>query len=196
MNTLKAEKRSREIKAKKLRREGYVTGNIFGRDMKESVMVKMEKSEVERVLKTSGKGSRITLDVEGQPYSVLIKDIDYNSLKRQINEIDFQALVSDEKIQSVATVVPVHHEMVAEGVFQLLLEEIAYRAFPDDLVEKVEFDAGQMKVGDSVKVGDLDIARNKDIDLVTDPETVVAVVSEVKNRAAETEEEDQTEAEA
>ena len=194
MNTLKAEKRSRDIKAKKLRREGYVTGNIFGRDMKESVMVKMEKSQVERVLKTSGKGSPITLDVEGQPYSVLIKDIDYNSLKRQINEIDFQALVRDEKIQSVAAVVPVHHEMVADGVFQLLLEEIAYRAFPDDLVEKVEFDAGQMKAGDSIKVGDLEIARNKDVDLVTDPETVVAVVSEIKNRASETEEEAQTEA--
>lgn len=194
MNTLKAEKRSRDIKAKKLRREGYVTGNIFGRDMKESVMVKMEKSQVERILKTSGKGSPITLDVEGQPYSVLIKDIDYNSLKRQINEIDFQALVRDEKIQSVAAVVPVHHEMVADGVFQLLLEEVAYRAFPDDLVEKVEFDAGQMKAGDSIKVGDLEIARNKDVDLVTDPETVVAVVSEIKNRASETEEEAQTEA--
>ena len=43
MNTLKAEKRSMDIKAKKLRREGYVTGNVFGREMKESVPVKMEK---------------------------------------------------------------------------------------------------------------------------------------------------------
>ena len=29
MNTLKAEKRSMSDKAKKLRREGYVTGNVF-----------------------------------------------------------------------------------------------------------------------------------------------------------------------
>ena len=35
MNTLKAEKRDMSIKAKKLRREGFVTGNIFGREMKE-----------------------------------------------------------------------------------------------------------------------------------------------------------------
>ena len=31
MNTLKAEKRNMQTKAKKLRREGYVTGNVFGR---------------------------------------------------------------------------------------------------------------------------------------------------------------------
>ena len=29
MNTLKAEKRSMDVKAKKLRREGFVTGNLF-----------------------------------------------------------------------------------------------------------------------------------------------------------------------
>ena len=33
MTTLKAEKRTLDIKAKKLRREGYVTGNVFGREM-------------------------------------------------------------------------------------------------------------------------------------------------------------------
>ena len=33
MTTLKAEKRSMSIKAKRLRREGFVTGNIFGREI-------------------------------------------------------------------------------------------------------------------------------------------------------------------
>ena len=41
MNTLKAEKRSLDVKAKRLRREGYVVGNVFGREMKESIPVKM-----------------------------------------------------------------------------------------------------------------------------------------------------------
>lgn len=43
MNTLKAEKRSLDVKAKRLRREGYVVGNVFGREMKESIPVKMVK---------------------------------------------------------------------------------------------------------------------------------------------------------
>ena len=39
MNTLKAEKRN--AKAKALRREGYVTGNLFGREIEGSIPVKM-----------------------------------------------------------------------------------------------------------------------------------------------------------
>ena len=31
MTTLKAEKRSMDVKAKRLRREGYVTGNVLGK---------------------------------------------------------------------------------------------------------------------------------------------------------------------
>ena len=53
MNTLKAEKRTMDVKAKKLRREGYVTGIVFGREMKESVPVKMQKADVERLVKTN-----------------------------------------------------------------------------------------------------------------------------------------------
>ena len=47
MNTLKAEKRSMDVKAKRLRREGYVTGNVFGREIEGSIPVKMLKTEVE-----------------------------------------------------------------------------------------------------------------------------------------------------
>ena len=49
MNTLKAEKRSMDVKAKRLRREGYVTGNLFGREIEGSIPVKMQKSDVERL---------------------------------------------------------------------------------------------------------------------------------------------------
>ena len=36
MTTLKAEKRSMDVKAKRLRREGYVTGNVFGKKIQGS----------------------------------------------------------------------------------------------------------------------------------------------------------------
>ena len=81
MNTLKAEKRDMTIKAKKLRREGFVTGNLFGREMKESIPLKMEKGAVDRLLKDEGKGGRVRLEVEGEAYDALIKEVDYNPLK-------------------------------------------------------------------------------------------------------------------
>ena len=45
MNTLKAEKRSMDDKAKKLRREGYVTGNVFGRSLAESIPVRLRRKK-------------------------------------------------------------------------------------------------------------------------------------------------------
>ena len=124
MNTLKAEKRDLSVKAKKLRREGFVTGNIFGKEIEGSIPVKMPKLETEKFLKSNNKGSRVNLSVDGKDYDVLIKDISYNAMKAEINEIDFQALVSGEKVHSVAEVVLINHDKV-QGVLQQHLEEIA-----------------------------------------------------------------------
>ena len=46
MNTLKAEKRSMDVKAKKLRREGYVTGNLFGKEIEGSILLKLQRKDV------------------------------------------------------------------------------------------------------------------------------------------------------
>ena len=195
MNTLKAEKRNLAIKAKKLRREGYVTGNVFGKEMKESIPVQMDKSTVDRLLKTCGKGSQIMLEIEGESYNVLIKDVEFNPLKGQIDEIDFQALVSNEKVHSVAEVVLLGHEKITEGVIQQHLEEISYRALPAALVDKVKIDVGSMIVCDSVKVGDLEIAKNPEIDLLTDPEMIVVSINEPHTKAEDTAEESENAAE-
>ena len=44
MNTFKVQKRDMETKAKKLRREGYVTGNLFGKEIEGSVLLKIERN--------------------------------------------------------------------------------------------------------------------------------------------------------
>ena len=191
MTTLKAEKRNMQTKAKKLRREGLVTGNVFGREMKESMPIQIAKTDAERLIKSHGKGSQIMLDVDGQSMDVLIKEIDYNPLKNQVDEIDFQALVAGEKVHSVAEVILCNHDKVTDGVVQLLLEEISYRALPEALIDKVEVDLDSVKVGDSVLVKDLAIAKDPKIELMTDPEAVVVSVTEAKAapEAAEDEEE-------
>ena len=190
MNTLKAEKRNMQTKAKKLRREGFVTGNVFGREMKESMPIQILKADAERLVKTHGKGSQIMLEVDGQTMDVLVKEIDLSPLKTEIYEIDFQALVSGEKVHSVAEVILLNHEKVNTGLVNQTLHEIAFKAVPAALVEKVEIDVGDMKLGDSIQVKDLDIAKNKDIDLITNPETMVVAVTEIHNQSVDSGEEE------
>ena len=116
MNTLKAEKRSMDVKAKKLRREGYVTGNLFGREIEGSLPIQMTKKAVDQLLKTDNKGSQVMLEVDGKTYDALIKEVDYNAMANRVDEMDFQALVKGEKVHSVVEVILLNKEKVTEGV--------------------------------------------------------------------------------
>lgn len=174
-----------DVKAKKLRREGFVTGNLFGKAIEGSIPLKMDRFEVERLLKTDHKGSQIMLNVEGQDYDVLIKEVDYNAMKRCVDEIDFQALVSNEKVHSVAEIHLVNLEKLSSGVPQQMLQEISFKALPAALVEKVEVDVGPLKIGDTIRVADLPIAKDKDVDLMTDLDATVVTITEVHVKASD-----------
>ena len=183
MNTLKAEKRSMDVKAKKLRREGFVTGNLFGREIEGSIPLKFTKKEIEVLLKNNNKGSQVMLELDGKTYDALIKEVDYNPLAHTVEEVDFQALVSNEMVHSTAEIILENEEKVMSGVLQDELKEVAYKALPADLVDKI---AG-MKIGDTLRVKDLEIAKNKNIHITTDLEAVIATVTPVHNVVPETE---------
>ena len=187
MNTLKAEKRDMSIKAKKLRREGFVTGNLFGRELEDSIPLKFDKAEIEKLLKVESKGGQVMLEVAGETYDALIKEVDYNPLKGYVDEIDFQALVSNEMVHSTAEIILENEEKVMSGVLQDELKEVAYKALPADLVDKIKVDVAGMKIGDTLRVKDLEIAKNKNIHITTDLEAVIATVTPVHNVVPETE---------
>lgn len=179
MNTLKGEKRN--AKAKALRREGYVTGNLFGREIEGSIPVKIAQKDVSEVLRYNDKGSQLFLEVEGKKYDVVIKEIDYDNMAKHVLDIEFQALVSNEKIHNTAEIILLNREKVVEGVLEELLEEVSYKAYPADLVDKIKLDVGSLRLGDTIKVKDLDISKNDKIEVTTDPETIVVNVIASKN---------------
>ncbi len=176
MNTLKAQRRETTEKAKKLRREGYVTGNLFGRQIEGSILLKIEKKEAERIMRECMKGSQIMLEVEGKEYDVLIKEMDYDAMTRSILEMDFQELVKGEKVHSVAEIILHNKDKVIEGALEQLLEEVAYKATPEHLVDKIDVDCSTLHLGDTITVGDLAIAKNKDVDVVTHLDSIVVTV--------------------
>ena len=188
MTTLKVQRRNMETKAKKLRREGYVTGNLFGKEIEGSIPLQIEKQEAERIERECMKGSQLYIELDGKTYDVLIKEMDYRPMDHQILEMDFQALVKGEKVHSVAEVILLNKEKVTEGVLEQLLEEIAYKATPEELVEKVEIDCAALRLGDTLKVADLDIAKNDKIDLQTDLDAPIVSILASNNEVPEDEE--------
>ena len=96
MNTLTAEKGDLKTKAKKLRKEGYVIGNLFGRDIENSIPLKVDSREAAKFLKDNKKGAHITLLVDGENVDAIVKEIDYNAMKNETMFINFQALVAED----------------------------------------------------------------------------------------------------
>ena len=139
MITLKAEKRNANVKAKKLRKEGYTTGVLYGKEMTEAVPLQFTSADALRFIGKNGKGSQVVLEIGDEKVSAVVKDIDYNSMQRQIMALDFQALVKGEKI---STTVPVHFENadIVQGIVEQELSEIHYKAEPDKLLDPIVID--------------------------------------------------------
>ena len=76
MNTLTAEKRDLKTKAKKLRKEGYVIGNLFGRDIENSIPLKVDSREAAKFLKDNKKEAQITLLDDKKNVNTIVKEID------------------------------------------------------------------------------------------------------------------------
>lgn len=189
MTTLKVQRRNMETKAKELRRQGYVTGNLFGKEIEASIPLKIEKRDAEKIQKECLKGSQLYLELDGKQYDVLLKDIEYDSMKNQIVELDFMVLVKGEKVHSVAEIVLHNKEKVVEGALEQLLTEISYKALPEALIDKIDVDCGNLRVGDTIKVSDLEIASDKNIEIMTHLDAPVVSVIASHNVLPDAEEE-------
>ena len=77
-----------------------------------------------------------------------------------------------------------------------MLQEISFKALPAALVEKVEVDVGPLKIGDTIRVADLPIAKDKDVDLMTDLDATVVTITEVHVKASDLTSDEEEEAAA
>ena len=104
MITLKAEKRSPLMKAKRLRREGFATGVLFGSDLKKPISLQYAQQDALQLIKEHGEGTQVTLELKDQKIACVIKNVDYDSMKKQIMALDFQTLVAGESISITAQI--------------------------------------------------------------------------------------------
>ncbi len=183
MNTLKVQKRDMETKPKALRREGFTVGNLFGKSIDGSIPLQIEKKEAERIRKECLKGSQLLLDLDGKQYDVLLKEVQYDFLSKQILEMEFQALVQGEKVHSVAEIVCHNKDKVVGGILEQLLREVSYKATPENLVNQIDIDCSTLKLGDSLTVADLDIAKDGKVDIMTPLDAAVVAVIAPKGSA-------------
>ena len=196
MTTLKTTKRNPEVKAKKLRRDGFATGVLYGREMDENIPLQFSAVDASRFIKSHKEGSQVILDFGDTKTSAIVKNIDYDAMKRQVMALDFQALVAGEKI---STTVPVklENESAVQGFVDQELAEIHYKADPAHLLEPIEIDLTKFHTGDALYVKDLGL-EEKGAQLITPADSLIFYIADhAKNmEIAEDETADEEAAEA
>lgn len=175
-------------KNKKLRLEGQIPAIVYGH-LKENLPVKLDK----KLFLKNMKGHLdslifIDLKISGDKEAsktVLIKDIQKDAIKNEIDHIDFLEITAGEKIHIS---VPVHLTGEAlgvvtyGGVLEWFLRSIDIECLPKDMPEDIKVDISHLNLGQSIHVSDLKLAEG--IKVLSSPEATVAMVAAKKEEEA------------
>ncbi len=182
--------------AKRYRREGYIPVVLYGKGEK-NVHAVVKKTELMKFLhETHGESVVITVEVDGNPYMAIVKDIQLDPVTDDVVHVDFQLLHKGEEIEIEVPVVLVGAENApatrAGGVIELLTQTLAVKAEPQHIPAHIEIDVSGIEIGDVIYVRDI---KTENFTIAEDPDMpVVTVLTERAAPEAEAPEETAEEA--
>lgn len=159
--TIKVEKR--ELlgkKVKKLRREGLLPANVYGKDMP-SASIQLPLKDFKELYKKVHETGLVDMQYDGQILPVLIHNLAFDGKSQEVIHADFYKVNLKEKISANIPIVAVGEALAVvdkKGDLLSLLSELEVEALPTDLPEKIEVNIeGLAEVGDQITVEDLKI---------------------------------------
>lgn len=192
MSKLVCSIRDMSVKAKKLRRDGYVPGNLVGKNLDGSIAVTIDTKALSAELKGSTVSSQVLLDIDGKEYNAIIKTLEHLPMSNKIQHIEFQELTSGEKIKTSVSLNFINGEnIVEEGNLQEYLHAIDYEVLPKDMVDSLDVDISGLTLGNDIKVGDLDFAKDERYNVLTAMNVTLISLSAIHDLVLETEDTDE-----
>ena len=201
---LKAELRNdtgKEVN-KRYRREGIVPGVLYSRHDEKNLLLKVKGENLLKLLSDKKHGV-IDLEIDdGQKNFkrlAIIKDVQYNSLRKQMVHVDFLGVTLKEKLT-----IEVEIELIGEpigleeeGILEVELRRIEIECLPSQVPGPLKADISHLKINDHLTVGELDIPKG--IEVLTEPDRIIASVhppTKIEEVVKEEEEEEEEAEEA
>ena len=167
-------------KVKKLRKEGLIPANIFGKKIK-SQSLSLDKKEFEKVFEEVGETRIVNLEVEGEKetHSVMVQNLQKDPVTEEILHADLRQVILTEKVTADIPVEMTGEAPAAEqklGILIQYISEIEVEALPLDLPEKFVVDvSGLVNVGDEILVESIKVDKSK-VELKIDENQVVVKI--------------------
>ena len=172
--------------ARRTRRDGNVPVTIYGGEGG-TVAAAVPLKELAAILRSdTGRNTIFTLDVDGVgPSEVMFHDRQIDPIKGRLIHADLARLVKGQKIE---VTVPLHltGEPIGvkekQGVLEQIIREIEIKCEPREIPDVLEVDVSHLDVHDVLHVSDIKVSEA--VEILTDPEQVIATVGIVKEEEA------------
>ena len=166
-------------KVKRLRREGIIPANVYGRAL-DSVAIQVVRDDLVRVVRTAGRNEIIYLRLDGEePRPTFVRQIQLNPVTDAILHVDFYQISLAEKVRievPVALVGTAPAEQTHGGTLLHSLDSITVEGLPADIPSVIEVEvSGLEEIDASIHVGELSVPDQ--VTVLTDPEVVVAKIA-------------------
>ncbi|WP_374719638.1 50S ribosomal protein L25/general stress protein Ctc [Parageobacillus toebii] len=158
-----------------IRLQGNIPGVLYGKNV-DSKMIFVNGSDLQKTIREAGRHSLITMKVNGEDYSVLLRDVQKDPLRGDILHVDFQAVDMSTEVD-----IDVDVRLIGEaagvkdgGVLQQNLHQLSIRVLPANIPPSIDIDISHLQVGDTVTVGDVKTDGKYEIN--HEPSEVIATI--------------------
>lgn len=179
---IKAEKRI--VKGKKvgaIRRAGLLPGVIYGRHI-EALPIQMDQKIATTTIGKLTSSSLVTLDVEGEKHTAIVRDRQRDVIYGNLLHIDFLAISMTEKLRTTVAIELVGVAPISKNTDIVIVQsmnELEIECLPQYLPERIEVDVTGLEiVEDVIYVKDLNLGEN--IEVLTDAEDVIVSITYVE----------------
>lgn len=157
---------------KKLRRSGVVPGVVYGPVIDQPVSVSVDMKEIDRTYVAYGPNVLIDLLVDESKYTVYMRHMTMDRLKRQPMHIEFFAPNLKVEINTSIPVVVVGQPTLDSGVLMYGREAIDVRGLPDNLPAVIEVDvSGLAEIDQTIHLRDVAIPEH--VTVMTDLDEMI-----------------------
>ena len=162
--------------ARRLRAEGVVPGVVYGGG---SDPVSLSVNERDLRVALAAQSALIDLSLDGKAEPVLVREQQRHPVTGRTTHVDLIRVDLKKKVQALVAVNITGAESSPGirfgGLLEQIIREVTVECLPTEIPEKIDVDASEMEIGDSLHVSDL--VAPEGIEIADDGEGVIATLA-------------------
>lgn len=177
MASLTAEKRDKEKSNNALREQGWLPAVVYGPE-REDRAIKVQTKEFRKTYHQAGRSSLIDLEVEEEQEKVLIYDIQKHPVSGDPLHVDFYQPSLEGKVKVEVPLNFTGESNAVENLNGTLVRDVTrlkVESPPQEIPDEIEADISSLEeFSDDLQVKSLEVPA--EVEILEDPETIIASV--------------------